>query len=175
MFHYSCNSISYWFHSNSTLYSVNHGYFQVDQISKMEMCIIKTLRWYLNPPTPFMYLNISSPLIDDSADDDDKSTSIRELSMYLIELSVCDGYFIDKKPSCIAYAAILVAMSILSVPQKKCLHYQQLEFSPQTTDLCIKRLHRVYSLALPQLDEEGNTSSRGGPSPTNVFRSPDRQ
>ena len=91
----------------------------------MEMHIIKTLHWQLNPPTPFLYLTIISPLFDDFdtyaiiEDHDDTPITTKnnramiELARYLIELSVCDDYFVDKKPSCIAHAAISVAVDTL--------------------------------------------------------------
>mmetsp|Transcript_58622 Transcript_58622/g.124416 ORF Transcript_58622/g.124416 Transcript_58622/m.124416 type:complete len:111 (+) Transcript_58622:496-828(+) len=42
------------------------GCFTVDQILSMEICIMQTLRWHLNPPTPSIYLNVIEPLIEAS-------------------------------------------------------------------------------------------------------------
>ena len=110
----------------------------------MEMCIIKTNNWYLNPPIPSIYLSVVDPLIDDST---------QELSMHLIKLIVWDGYFVDKKPSSISYAAIVVAMDILSIPKTSFLTYK-MDTSLDMTKLCVERLRLVYDLALPHLDEE---------------------
>jgi len=146
--------------SVSCMSSLSQGRFRVDQIEKMEICIIKTLHWYLNPPTPFMYLTIASPLIDDS-----KGASIEELSCYLIELSVGDEFFMDKNPSSVAYAAVLAAFDIQAIPRKSFLEHS-LEYAQDTTELCIRRLRQVHSLAFPDAKED----SREGASPTTVFQ-----
>lgn len=140
--------------------------FRVDQIEKMEICIIKTLRWYLNPPTPFLYLTIASPLIviDDSAEKGLSTTAI-ELSCYLLEISVGDEYFMHMRPSCIAYAAVLAAMDVLAIPNTSFLKHK-LECSQDTMELCVKRLRRIHSLAFSNTEE---VSREGlGPSPTTV-------
>lgn len=99
--------------SVSSMSELSKGHFRVDQIEQMEVFIIKTLRWRLNPPTPTILLNIASPIIHALVKDDD-SYEIGVLAKYLLELSVCDAFFIDKRPSSIAYASILVAMDYLS-------------------------------------------------------------
>jgi len=147
--------------------SLSQGRLRVDQVLKMELCIIKSLCWRLNPPTPFIYLTVAGPLIDASADGGDTSTNVKELSNYLLELSVCDGNFADKKPSWIAYAAISVAMDVLSIPKKSALLYR-LDNSPHMTELCIQRLHQIYNLASLQLEEDGTDSLRNGSPPTTV-------
>ena len=128
---------------NVTSQSLSQGLCREDQLLKMEMCIIKTNHWYLNPPIPSIYLSVVDPLIDDST---------RELSMYLIELSVWDGYFVDKKPSSISYAAIVVAMDILFIPKTNFLTYK-METSLDMTKLCVERLRLVYDLASPHLED----------------------
>lgn len=153
--------------SVSSMASLSQGRLRVDQVLKMELCIIKSLCWRLNPPTPSIYLTVAGPLIDASADGGDTSTNVKELSNYLLELSVCDSGFADKKPSCIAYAAILVAMDVLSIPKKSDLY--RLDNSPHMTELCIQQLHQIYNLASLQLKEYGTDSSRSGSSPTAAF------
>jgi len=146
--------------SVSNMSSLSHGHFQVDQILNMESCIIKALNFHLNPPTPFIYLNVACPLIGDSAEKE---------ARYLIELSVCDDYFMDKKPSCVAYAAILVAMDLLAIPRKR-FPGHGLKHSPIERELCIQRLHQLNSLTSPEMEEEGvSPSTRECPSPTTVI------
>jgi len=147
----------------------------VDQLLKMEVSIIQTLRWRLNPPTPYIYLDVANPIIDASAIDAQDSYEIAELSRYLVELSVCDGYFNDKKPSSIAYASILIAMENLSMSAKIEIEMRlgsyQLDKSPHLTELCVQRLRQVYRLALsPQSEEEEGEFGRAGVSPTSVFQ-----
>lgn len=134
----------------------------------MEICIIKTLSWHLNPPTPSIFLNVVNPLMDACTDDLQGTYDITELARYLLELSVCDGFFIDKKPSSVAYASLLVAFDVLSTPikiQRKFCSYQ-LEQSPRETALCAERLHHVYKLATVTQSED---ETRASASPTSVL------
>ena len=121
---------------------------------KMEICLIKTLRWRLNPPTPSILLNIANPIIDASVmashhyNPTQTSYEIAELSRYLLELSVCDSYFSDKKPSSITYASVLVAMDTLATPMKIRTNFASygLDKAPGVTDLCVQRLRHIYNL-----------------------------
>ena len=146
--------------------ALSKGHFRVDQILKMEICIIKSLRWHLNPPTPSIFLNLASPLIDDSAASPQAAYEIAELARYLLELSVCDGFFIGKKPSSITYASILVAMETLCTSTKtmKKIASYKLDKSPHMTQQCAQCLRHVYTLAMSTQAEE----ERAGSSPTSV-------
>ena len=156
--------------------SLSKGRFRVDQFVKMEICLIKSLHWYLNPPTPSTYLDVARPLIDASAANEQASYETTELARYLVELSVCDGFFTDKKPSSVAYAAILVATEILDKSARttsRGLDSYQLDKAPHVTELCVQRLRNVYSLAASkQSDEEEMAADRTsrGPSPTSVLQ-----
>ena len=66
---------------------LSKGHFRVDQIKQMEVFIIKTLRWRLNPPTPTILLNIASPIIHALVKDDD-SYEIGYQNIYLNLVSV---------------------------------------------------------------------------------------
>lgn len=158
--------------SVSSMSSLSKGQFRVDQILKMEAHIIKTLNWHLNPPTASAYLNIVIPMIDASAIDAQASYEILELSRYLVELSVCDSYFADKKPSSIAYASVMIAMENLSASPKTEQRFASynLDMSPSATEQCAERIHHVYSLATSPLGEEGSEAPRAGSSPTSVFQ-----
>ena len=149
--------------------SLSRGAFRVDQIIRMELAIIRGLRWHLNPPTPLMYLDVASPIIGVAAMSPQASFDISELTRYLIELSVCDSFFIDKKPSSVAYAAILVAMDVLATPIKIRTNFAlyRLDTSPHATQLCCQRLKHVHSLATACQAEE---DARTGSSPTSIFQ-----
>lgn len=154
--------------SISCMSSLSKGCFQVDQISSMEICIIIALRYHLNPPTPSVYLTVAIPLFETDSVGALANDAI-ELSRYLIELSVCDDYFLYMKPSCVACAAILVALDLLDIPRTRFLRYG-LNYSPDATELCIDRLHQVYSVTSPQIEEENTTHlANVGPSPATVI------
>ena len=140
----------------------------------MEICLIKTLRWRLNQHTPAILLNIACPIIDATVNsisyDPQMSYEITELSRYLLELSVCDGFFSDKKPSSVTCASIMVAMEHLSTPESIKMRFASynLDKAPDVTELCAQRLHHVYSLAIPtKLDEID--PPRATSSPTSVL------
>lgn len=154
--------------------ALSKGHFRVDQILKMEICLIKTLRWRLNPHTPAILLNIACPIIDATVNsisyDPQMSYEITELSRYLLELSVCDGFFSEKKPSSVTCASIMVAMEHLSTPESIKMRFASynLDKAPDVTELCAQRLRHVYSLAIPtKLDEID--PPRATSSPTSVL------
>lgn len=127
---------------------------------KMETCLVKTLRWHLNPPAPYLYLTVVSPLITTAlpGDEPHKNTmNVYEMVRYLLELSCCDSFFIEMKPSSVAYAAVLVALDILSIP-RKCFTHHPLTNSPEMTGLCVTRLHQVYCVMDPQWEEDAANS-----------------
>ena len=137
--------------------ALSKGSFSVDRIEKMEICIIETLQWRLNPPTPNILLNIASPIIDASSgihehNDPQIPYEILELSRYLLELSVCDGFFIDKKQSSIAYASILVAMDYLetcaNAKEKIARHFCFVELDIR----CVQQIHYLISEAESEMD-----------------------
>ena len=65
----------------------------------MEVRLIEALKWYLNPPSPLMFLYIASPIICASADKD-LGTEAEDIARYMIELSVFDEeFFTQMKPS----------------------------------------------------------------------------
>ena len=145
--------------------SLSKGHFRPDQILRMEICLIKSLRWRLTPPTPSMYLNVARPLISACVTDANDVNKIEDLSRYLLELSVCDGFFMEKNPSAIVYAALIVALETIpkSSEIKKKLGRYQLNKSPATTELCARRIRHVYSLVEPEEEERALSS------PTSVF------
>lgn len=95
----------------SSLIDLSRGYFLVDHIVSMEDCILQALEWRVHPPTPFSFtrefLMILPPEVSPEIRHD-----INELARFLTELSVCDYYFVTKKPSSVALAAMLNAIEL---------------------------------------------------------------
>lgn len=137
----------------------------------MELCIIKTLGWSLNPPTSSLFLNTLEPLLENLADHTDLSTQLKEHAKYLVELSICDSFFISMKPSCVAYGAVVAAMETLKAPpsvQHKLSTYR-LDIMPDMIALCVERLLKMYGLAM-SLHVEADAVRTDGQSPTSVFQ-----
>ena len=79
--------------------------FTAKDIEGMELKLLKALSWRVNPPTSvafvhqlLKFVSHAHPMI---------RRDMFELSRYLCELSLCDIFFCDRKPSSVAYAAIL--------------------------------------------------------------------
>mmetsp|Transcript_24482 Transcript_24482/g.51279 ORF Transcript_24482/g.51279 Transcript_24482/m.51279 type:complete len:279 (+) Transcript_24482:363-1199(+) len=158
--------------SASSMSSLSKGCFRVSEILNMEVCIIQTLRWHLNPPTASIYLDVVNPLLDASIADGQDSYELAELSRYLLELGVCDSYFIEMSPSSIAYASIIVAMENLSTSKeiRSKFDLYQLDKSSKMTELCARRLRHVYQLTLsPDPEEQEEEPTRPIASPTSVL------
>ena len=149
-----------------SMISLSRGVFRHDQIVKMELCIMKSLGWYLNPPTPSTFVHVLYPLMEKLTDYDEAAmVEIKDLSNYLLELSVCDGFFINKPPSLIAHSAITVAMNILATPMKIQNRLQALPKSASLSSIeeCACRLQNIYSV----VSMKGRKVSSS--SPTSVF------
>jgi len=158
--------------SASSMSSLSKGCFRVSEILNMEVRIIQTLRWHLNPPTPSIYLDVVNPLLDASIADVQDSYEVSELSRYLLELGVCDSYFIEMNPSSIAYASILIAMENLSTSKEIRTKFDlyKLDKASKVTERCARRLRHVYQLTMmPDSQVEEEEPSRPIASPTSVL------
>jgi hypothetical protein len=79
--------------------------FTAKDIEAMELKLLKALSWRVNPPTSVAFVHQLLKFVSHA-----HPTILRdmfELSRYLCELSLCDVFFCDRKPSSVAYAAIL--------------------------------------------------------------------
>jgi len=134
--------------SASKMASMSSGYVTENDILTMELEILNNLEWHLHPPIPAMFYNIVSPIIDKSPIEISKKQGLKCLVQYLIELS---AYFPLENPSSTLYAAMLVAMDKLSIPNVW-LESLHLSHTQNTTDIWIKRLKQVHSLPINEID-----------------------
>lgn len=93
----------------TSLIELSRGYFTVDHIATMEATILRSLSWHVHPPTT---LALTRHLIQLLPIECDRSLrhDIMELSRFLSELSVCDYFFVTRKPSSVALATLMNAM-----------------------------------------------------------------
>jgi len=156
--------------SISSIVSLSRGFFRHDQVVKMEMCIMKSLNWYLNPPTPSTFVEILNPLMVELTEDEVAVTEIKDLAKYLLELSVCDGYFINKNPSLIAQAALTAAMNVVATPIKIQRKLEALPnvSSPTAIEECAGRLVNIYSASMTEHQLSSGMTGREA-SPTSIF------
>jgi len=115
-----------------TLMRLCIGYFLFEDIQLMELEILKSLKWMVNPPTTvdFIYhflkllpVTVRTPI----------RNKIFEVSCYVAELSVCDSFFVGIPRSNIAFAAILNVLDHEICPIHCPVGYQE-EF---LSDLCL--------------------------------------
>lgn len=102
----------------STLAALCNHKVSADEIERMECQVMNALEWRLNPPTPDAFLHLL--LNEDDMVIPELSPSIETnrveiyiLAQYMVELSVCDAFFMNHKPSTIAYGAIYTAVERL--------------------------------------------------------------
>ena len=134
--------------SASTMASMSSGYVTEFDILTMELEILNNLEWHLHPPIPAMFFNVISPIIDNFPIEISKVQDLKCLVQYLIELS---AYFPLENPSSTLYAAMIVAMDKLSIPNAW-LESLHLTHTQNTTDIWIKRLNQVHSLPINEID-----------------------
>mmetsp|Transcript_30165 Transcript_30165/g.42740 ORF Transcript_30165/g.42740 Transcript_30165/m.42740 type:complete len:335 (+) Transcript_30165:2-1006(+) len=93
----------------STLAALSRSQFKPSHIEDMEWEILNALSWKLHPPTAYSFVfhfllflpvETSQPI----------RMEMYDLSRYLTELATCDPFFVQKKSSVIAFAAILTVV-----------------------------------------------------------------
>ena len=95
------------------LSDLSRGEFDMKDVAEMEAHVLRTLGWHLHPPTVVSFatllldyifcdrsLNLTSADIDD----------LYDITSFFSELSVCDYYFTQMKPSAVALACIMNAL-----------------------------------------------------------------
>lgn len=112
--------------SLQTMAHLSRGTFCKGQMQSMEMEILSRLRWQVHAPTPYTFLShfmqvlTITPTTTSSSSVGAQATTttilspcsvqIYEMARYLVELSVLDYYFVGKRSSSIAVAALLNAL-----------------------------------------------------------------
>lgn len=103
------------------LAELSRGLISAKNINDMEKSMLDCLSWKLSAPTAIAFLRHYILLMpNESIVQDVRKSEIAETAQFLIELSVCDYYFVRKnmKASSVALASLLNAIKIvLSCPQ----------------------------------------------------------
>ena len=135
--------------SIATIIHLSEGLLSKDQVIGMEHSIMKSLDWYLNPPTPHSFVTVLYPLMGKLTDDEDTMVEIKDTAIHLLDLAVYDSYyFINKPPSLMAHAAILGAMNILAIPmetQKRLEVLPKSDYPFSIEDFSYRLLHIYYT------------------------------
>jgi transcription initiation factor TFIIIB Brf1 subunit/transcription initiation factor TFIIB len=154
--------------SPESMIALSRGSFQQDQVIKMERIVLRGLNWHLNPATSHLFLEIFFST-STSTDDDEVMTEIKETASYLLELAVCDSFFINVKPSSISRAAILAAMDIVERPLRvNAMMAHLLNHDKYTVEQCSLRLQQFYTMIVKQNTTQEIIAEREV-SPTSAF------
>uniref|UniRef100_A0A7S1G0G6 Cyclin N-terminal domain-containing protein n=1 Tax=Corethron hystrix TaxID=216773 RepID=A0A7S1G0G6_9STRA len=95
--------------SASTLSKICGGYYSAKKICSMESFLLKTLEWYLHPPTPHSFVILLSTFLPSSIGQKKRTTIIKQ-ACYFCELATLDYFFVQIKPSTISFVCILEGM-----------------------------------------------------------------
>jgi len=163
----------------SSFIELSRGYFTIEHIIAMEETLLRDLSWYMHPPTALSFVKYQLALFDLCKIDCCPSTKhdIGELARFLCELSVCDYYFVTKKPSSVAVAALLTAMDNIDqmrLPQRTRDQFlssirgvARLDINSEEVRQCQYRLDEMYRQGSYGAHHEEMLEERG-PSPNFV-------
>jgi len=93
----------------SSFIELSRGYFQTEHIAVMEKSILEALSWRVHPPTPLCLVRHFMMLLQDCGCSSAVAHEMKEVARFLTELSVCDYFFVTRKPTSIALASLLTA------------------------------------------------------------------
>ena len=154
----------------SSLIDLSRGYFMAEHIVTMEDSMLQSLKWHVHPPTPLAYcrdfMGLVSGEINPVARHD-----VNELARFMTELSVCDYWFVTKKPSSIALASLINAMELQGPRRIENRH--KMEFLSRVAEIgmditnddeiveCYERLSEMYRSGgySPNLEDGSSTSN----------------
>lgn len=138
--------------ANSTLETIlllSRGKFVLAQLEEMELKLLTRLEWLSFPPTPQMFVGYILRAYFPSP-----CHTVRDISIFCVELTVLDYYFVPYSPSEVALAGLLQAVkTLLSSPMHRGLTRETMESLNSRLVLlendrvrsCHHRLERLYS------------------------------
>lgn len=89
---------------------LGRGAFAAAHVAAMERSLLEALEWRVHPPTPQAFCRELLRAVPALAGD--ARLDVEETAQFLVELSVCDGWFVGRAPSTVAVAATLLALDL---------------------------------------------------------------
>ena len=126
--------------------------FIAENIINMERIMLHSLKWYVHPPIPFSFCRYFMVFVSGDIPRHIRH-DINELARFLTELSVSEYWFVEKKPSSIALAALINAIELqgpsLVDPVYKIeflegVVYMDIDISNDEIIECYERLRLMY-------------------------------
>mgnify|MGYP005849321739 CR=1 FL=1 len=132
--------------SLDTMAHLSRGTFTKEQMRVMETDILNVLQWHVHPPTPYTFLSHFMQLMNSNKQAPlPGSSKIYEMARYFVELSVLDYYFVGKRNSTVAVAALINALE-----DQKCYGANLSCFVPpgeeEMVQDCRDRLRSLYNV-----------------------------
>jgi len=143
----------------SSLASLSRGEFEMSHIAELEVIILKTLEWRLNPPIAQCFINsfynyVSVPNVI--------SNAIYRRAIFFAELTQYDYAFVTKERSLLALASLMNAMEgmdNISLDQQSSFvevinSTFDLKFTPDIVDAVRNRLWNIYSMSAQYKEDD---------------------
>ena len=139
-----------------TILHLGRGHFTAEQLKTTEVDALQRLQWRLHPPTPQVFISYFFELYLHS----EEHIELKEIALYIVELSVHDYYFVLSKPSVVALAALSNAAHMLGYMELWIINLQEdlrLRHSDyeetNKIDACRARLEKLYANTGAKLED----------------------
>jgi hypothetical protein len=107
----------------STILQLGRGMFTQKDLEDMELTLLQSLQWCLYPTTPQSFVSYFIETIASSSLNE-YSIELKDVALYLVELSVLDYFFVPVKASVVAVASIVLATEILGYSDSWSTNFQ---------------------------------------------------
>eukprot|EP00591_Stephanopyxis_turris_P002234 CAMPEP_0195508204 /NCGR_PEP_ID=MMETSP0794_2-20130614/1485_1 /TAXON_ID=515487 /ORGANISM="Stephanopyxis turris, Strain CCMP 815" /LENGTH=326 /DNA_ID=CAMNT_0040635113 /DNA_START=114 /DNA_END=1095 /DNA_ORIENTATION=+ len=102
--------------SMKLIVEMSAGEFSLQHLQEMEIILLRSLKWYVHPPTSACFIREFMTLLTGTADPS-VVTTLSDFAHFFAELSVCDYYFVTQKSPVVAVASVLNALNWLSASE----------------------------------------------------------
>lgn len=136
----------------SRIARMSKGCFERKQIVEMEKRLISILSWYMHPPVPTLFVETVRHFLYNNRNlSSAKKDQVYDMTIYLIELSVCDHFFVTKRPSSVAAAALQIGLEVAG-----CDLPLQVPLAPEAKEMasgCLSRMRKLYKSSFPDKED----------------------
>ena len=171
----------------SALLHFSRGYFEAKHIAAMEGGMLHALGWHVHPPTPLAFCQDFLRLASEEMTPRVRH-AVADLARFMTELTVCDYWFVTKRASSIALAAIANVLKLQGsgrvdpMPQIELLCRVTGVDVPDDGEIlaCYRRLRTMYMAGGYSHNLERAAEEEGSPvvimgSPVGVMDGPDME
>ena len=148
--------------------NLSNNLFTYDQVEAMELHILSTLQWWVNPPTALAFMREYMELLPATVSNEMKEKAFA-LCEPQVQTSVMDYNFINARASTVALFAVMNALKVLGMdPVLLCHTGSLLSYASRIDHEGIRdcedlkqTLYETIILDIPHLSNGGEAASRG--------------